>query len=98
MPSDQPENQRTRDIIAVLTGLPEGSVVTYGGVASAAGHPKQARLVGHVLAQYSDRLGLPWWRVVNAQGRLVPGSEREQNRLLRLEGVTVVNGRAPISN
>jgi methylated-DNA-protein-cysteine methyltransferase-like protein len=36
---------------------------------------------------------LPWWRVVNAAGRLVPGNEREQATLLRSEGVTVSDGR-----
>ena len=29
----------------------------------------------------------PWWRVVNASGRLVPGHEAEQARRLRTEGV-----------
>ena len=35
------------------------------------------------------RTKLPWWRVVNSVGRLVPGNEREQAALLRAEGVTV---------
>jgi alkylated DNA nucleotide flippase Atl1 len=42
---------------------------------------------------------LPWWRVVNSAGRLVPGHEREQSQLLRAEDVTVGEGRvrrAPI--
>lgn len=42
---------------------------------------------------------LPWWRVVNAAGRLVPGHEREQAEVLRAEGVEVRDGkvrRAPI--
>ncbi len=30
---------------------------------------------------------LPWWRVVAANGRLVPGLEAEQGRRLRVEGV-----------
>ena len=33
--------------------------------------------------------GLPWWRVVNSEGRLVPGHETEQARRLRREGVEV---------
>jgi methylated-DNA-protein-cysteine methyltransferase related protein len=36
---------------------------------------------------------LPWWRVVNAAGRLVPGHEREQAALLRREKVLVSDGR-----
>ncbi|MCB0969848.1 MAG: MGMT family protein, partial [Ilumatobacter sp.] len=35
---------------------------------------------------------LPWWRVVNAAGRLVPGHEREQAALLRAEDVVVHDG------
>jgi methylated-DNA-protein-cysteine methyltransferase related protein len=37
--------------------------------------------------------GLPWWRVVRADGRLVPGNEAEQARRLRAEGLVVRNGR-----
>ncbi len=77
-------------VVAVITALEPGEVVTYGEVAAEAGYPKAARAVGNVLAQ-SD--GLPWWRVVSAAGRLVPGHEPEQARRLRREGVTVVNGR-----
>ena len=40
----------------------------------------------------SDAEDLPWWRVVNAAGRLVPGHERTQAALLRAERVRVRNG------
>jgi len=36
---------------------------------------------------------LPWWRVVNSLGRLVPGHEAEQAARLRSEGVTVRDNR-----
>jgi alkylated DNA nucleotide flippase Atl1 len=42
---------------------------------------------------WSDELDLPWWRVVNANGRLVPGHEVEQARLLAAEGVQCRGGR-----
>jgi methylated-DNA-protein-cysteine methyltransferase-like protein len=61
--------------------------VTYGDVAAEAGHPGAARAVGHLLARSGG--GLPWWRVVTSTGRLCPGHEREQARLLRAEGVAV---------
>ena len=98
MQFDLPDDQRTRDIVGVLLSLPEGSVVTYGGVAAAAGYPKQSRLVGRILSLYSDALDLPWWRVVNVQGRLVPGQEKEQATLLKTEGVELVNGRARVNH
>lgn len=85
-------NERDRRILDVVRALREGEVVTYGEIAETAGHPGLSRLVGHLLAcdPYDD---LPWWRVVNAAGRLVPGSEAEQASLLRAEGVSVVGGR-----
>jgi alkylated DNA nucleotide flippase Atl1 len=59
--------------------------VTYGDVAVEAGRPGAARAVGGVLARCDD--SLPWWRVVTASGRLVPGHEQEHARLLAAEGV-----------
>lgn len=78
------------EVCNVLTALQPGEVVTYGEVAAEAGFPGAARAVGNVLRK-SD--GLPWWRVVNAAGRLVPGHIPRQAELLRSEGVTVKNGR-----
>ncbi len=81
---------RDAQILAVIRLLGEGEVVSYGDVAEQAGYPKRARLVGHILACTVEEL--PWWRVVNAAGRLVPGHEREQAALLRGEGVVVRAG------
>ena len=67
-------------------------MTTYGDIAEIAGYPKQSRLVGRILATADDDADLPWWRVVNAAGRLVPGHERTQSALLRAEGVRVRNG------
>ena len=77
---------------AVIAALRPGEVIAYGEVAREAGAPGAARAVGNVLAG-SD--GLPWWRVVRADGRLAAGHEREQARRLRAEGVRVVSGRVP---
>lgn len=74
----------------VIRGLGRGEVVSYGDVAAQAGYPGAARAVGAILAG-SD--GLPWWRVVTASGRLVPGLEAEHARRLRAEGVELVGGR-----
>jgi len=72
--------------------LDEGEVVSYGEVADTAGHPRQSRLVGRILSERSAELDLPWWRVVNAAGRLVPGHEKDQTRRLAAEGVAVGPG------
>ncbi|MGB8861231.1 MAG: MGMT family protein [Ilumatobacteraceae bacterium] len=83
-------NDRDRRIIDVIRSLREGEVVSYGDIAEVAGYPRMSRLVGRLLAITDD--DLPWWRVVNAAGRLVPGNEREQTALLLAEGATVRNG------
>jgi methylated-DNA-protein-cysteine methyltransferase-like protein len=82
---------RERQIVDVIRALSPGEVVTYGDIAEDAGHPRQSRLVGRILATTTE--DLPWWRVVDATGRLVPGGERRQAALLRAEGVTVRDGR-----
>lgn len=78
-------------VAAVLESLAPGEVVTYGEVAAEAGYPGRARSVGRFLAA-SDG-AFPWWRVVTATGRLVPGIEEEHERLLVADGVTVVDHR-----
>ncbi len=84
-------DERDQRILAVIRSLREGEVVSYGDIAEDAGYPRMSRLVGRLLAVTDD--DLPWWRVVNSVGRLVPGNEREQAQLLRGEGVTVADGK-----
>jgi len=82
-------------VLAALRTVGPGEVVTYGELAMEAGAPKQSRLVGRILAEgHGD---VPWWRVVNASGRLVPGHEIEQRERLRAEGVELTEaGRVPM--
>jgi methylated-DNA-protein-cysteine methyltransferase-like protein len=84
-------NERDRRILDVIHSLREGEVVTYGDIAEDAGYPERSRLVGHILANTDE--DVPWWRVVNSIGRLVPGHEREQAAQLRSEGVKVTDGK-----
>ena len=85
----------TEAVMRVLLALDPGDVMAYGEVATEAGYPGAARADQRDHGPISDRtpLGLPWWRVVNAAGRLAPGNEREQAERLRAEGVKVVKGR-----
>lgn len=71
-------------VCAAVGGLAPGEVATYGEIAAQAGRPGAARAAGRVLAGSN---GLPWWRVVTAAGRLVPGKEEEHARRLAAEGV-----------
>ncbi len=88
-------NERDQRIVDVIRSLRDGEVVTYGDIAEDAGYPKLSRLVGRILA--TTDLELPWWRVVNSVGRLVPGHEREQAAQLRSEGVKVTEGRVRVA-
>ncbi len=90
MTSHGPEKSFDDEVAKVLASLPAGEVMAYGEVASEAGFPGAARAVGNFLRRTEDQ---PWWRIVTADGRLVPGHEERQERLLRQEGVTVKNGR-----
>jgi methylated-DNA-protein-cysteine methyltransferase-like protein len=71
--------------------IPKGKVATYGQVASEAGFPRQPRMVGYALHALPARSGVPWHRVINAQGRVSfpkgSAAYRKQRRLLRAEGV-----------
>lgn len=78
----------------MLRTLPPGEVVTYGEVALEAGRPGAARSVGTFLAGSGG--AYPWWRVVNASGRLVPGHEAEHARRLQAEGVEVDEARGRV--
>lgn len=81
-----------RRVRRVINALRPGEVATYGEIAEEAGFPGAGRAVGNILAKGD---GLPWWRVVTAGGRLVPGHEAEHAERLRAEGVTLAGGRLP---
>ncbi|MEU8673554.1 MGMT family protein [Streptomyces sp. NPDC048560] len=74
-------------VLDVADLIPPGRVMTYGDVAEwlGEGGPRQ---VGRVMALYGS--AVPWWRVVRADGALLPGHElraldhyREENTPLR---------------
>lgn len=77
-------------VVAVLRSTEPGDVLSYGDVAAEAGFPGAARAVGGVLKRIE---GLPWWRVVAANGRVIPHNPKEHIRRLRAEGAIVVGGR-----
>lgn len=71
--------------------IPIGRVATYGQVASSAGLPGQARLVGYALHNLPDDSDVPWHRVVNARGGISLNREYGagglQRSLLETEGI-----------
>jgi methylated-DNA-protein-cysteine methyltransferase-like protein len=69
--------------------VPAGRVISYGGVAALLGAPRAARGVGQVLGGLPEDSDVPWWRVINAAGRIslhgYPGML--QRMMLEAEGV-----------
>ena len=70
-------------VLALVEGVPPGRVTTYGAIADVVG--SGPRLVGHVLARHGA--GVPWWRVVRADGSLPP-SHLDEARQCYLEEAT----------
>ena len=87
-------------IARVIRSIPQGCVASYGEIATRAGLPGRARLVGHVLGTPAAE-GLPWFRVLRSDGRIAfpPGSRsfREQVRRLAAEGILVVRRRVDLA-
>jgi methylated-DNA-protein-cysteine methyltransferase-like protein len=87
-------------IIAAIKQIPRGKVCTYGVVAEVAGLPRRARLVGTVLRQTPASKSVPWFRVINASGRISfpQGSDSydRQRKHLEAEGVDFVGGRVDL--
>ena len=71
--------RREADVLRRVRGTPEGFVRTYGDVS-----PGAPRFAGLVLSE-CDEPGLPWHRIVRADGSLAKGAR--QRRLLDAEGV-----------
>jgi len=88
-------------IYQVIAAIPRGAVASYGQIATMAGLPRNARMVGRALREMPDSFDLPWYRVVNHQGAISPRgrptSERDQRQLLEAEGVTFNGERVRMS-
>lgn len=57
-------------IIEIILSIPKGKVLTYGSVAALAGCPRAARQVSWLLKTQTDKLNLPWHRVINSKGKI----------------------------
>jgi alkylated DNA nucleotide flippase Atl1 len=69
-------------VLDAVDAIPPGQVMSYGDVADYLGEggPRQ---VGRVMALWGG--SVPWWRVVHADGSLVPGHERAALERYRAE-------------
>lgn len=83
-------------VFKIVKQIPFGQVATYGQVAAMMGKPRAARQVGYALHSLKpEEQDVPWWRVVNAQGRISinqgqGGVEKDvQKGLLEGEGLEI---------
>lgn len=89
--------KRNARIWATIRDIPEGHVASYGQIAEIAGIPRGARQVGYALSHLPKGHSVPWYRVLQASGRIAfeAGTRafNEQKRRLNHENVVVRNGR-----
>lgn len=81
----------TKRCVEAIMAIPEGKVMTYGGIARFCDHPRAARQVARILYSMSKKYELPWHRVINSKGEISlkgEGLER-QIELLKKENIQV---------
>lgn len=80
-------------VLCAVECIPTGRVVSYGDLAELVG--TSARRVGAIMASAGP--GVPWWRVVNASGRLPAHLVAEASRRWAEERIPAVDGRCVMS-
>ena len=89
--------KRNERIWATICDIPEGAVASYGQIAEIAGIPRGARQVGYALRHLPKESKVPWYRVIQASGKIAfrSGSNgfNEQSRRLIQEDIAILNGR-----
>ncbi|TSC63669.1 MAG: methylated-DNA-protein-cysteine methyltransferase related protein [Microgenomates group bacterium Gr01-1014_93] len=80
-------------VIRIIKSIPYGKVTTYGTIATLAGLPRGARLVGGILHANSEKIDLPWQRIINRHGfvstKCLEHPKALQKVLLEAEGIEV---------
>jgi methylated-DNA-protein-cysteine methyltransferase related protein len=81
-------------VVKLVSRVPYGKVVSYGQVAAALGSPRAARQVGWTLRSLDGDDKVPWWRVVNNEGRIsikgnMYSTPERQKQLLEAEGIVI---------
>ncbi len=83
-------------VLAVIRRIPPGRVLTYGDVAALAEAEVTARDVGQLLLHHGEQQGVPWWRVLRADGTPPPHLLERQLALLRDEGTPLAPSGAAV--
>lgn len=84
-------------VLALVERIPPGRAMSYGALADALAADSgraSPRRVGTIMAQYGG--GVPWHRVVAADGRLPPGHELRARQRLAAEATPMRNGKVDL--
>lgn len=95
---DVTPQEYVEEVLSLVERIPPGRVMSYGAIADALAERSgraSARRVGTIMARYGG--GVPWYRVVAADGRPPACHDAEAGRLLAAEGVVLRAGRVPMS-
>ncbi|WP_372766775.1 MGMT family protein [Pseudoalteromonas sp.] len=96
-------NDEKRDaILLVIASIPKGQVATYGSVAEMASLKGHARFVGTILKKLPTGSKIPWFRVINSQGKISfpENSDKylEQKNCLEKEGVIITKNKINLNH
>lgn len=88
-------------VLAYLTTIPKGKVVTYKQVAEHIGNKGLARVVGNILHKNPDGEKYPCYKVLNSKGELarsfVFGGINVQKERLEKDGIEVIDGKVDLN-
>ena len=99
-------NPNYQRIWQTVQSIPYSKVACYGQIADLAGLPGKARLVGKALGKVPENgwrgRSVPWYRVINSQGKISFPVENEnftkQKQLLQDEQVVVIGSRIKLKD
>jgi methylated-DNA-protein-cysteine methyltransferase-like protein len=82
-------------VYKLVKQIPRGRVLTYGAIAKALRVPGGARTVGRAMGATPKGKGIPWHRVLGANGKILIREPYAslQKKLLESEGIHVLESR-----
>jgi methylated-DNA-protein-cysteine methyltransferase related protein len=85
-------------VYKLVKQIPRGRVLTYGALARALRLPGGARTAGRAMGATPEGQGIPWHRVLGANGKILIREPYAslQKKLLESEGIRVVESRINI--
>ena len=94
MPYDALPTPFAEQVLDLVEKIPAGRVMAYSDIADVlgGGGPRQ---VGQAMSRFGS--GVPWWRVLRADGTCAPVQGSEQRQRLRDEGTPFVGDRVDMT-